>query len=100
MGCGERRPLFACRGVVRVDRHHTLCFECHRAEGHRLHAWDPGERADAPGLLVKRPASARGPADRTALLGELAARRRRALIRARRALAAPLPVAELRALAS
>jgi hypothetical protein len=100
MGCGERRSLFAYRGVVKADRHHSLCFECYRAEGNRLRAWQPGEPADAPGLLVQRPAAARGAADRTALLRELAARRRRALIRARRALDAPLPLAELRALAS
>jgi len=100
LGCGERRPLFAYRGVVKADRHHDLCFECYRAEGNRLRAWQPGDAADGLGRAAQRPAMARSVADRAALLGEIAARRRHALIRARRALDAPLPVAELRALAS
>lgn len=97
MACGERRPLFAYRGVVKADRHHHLCFQCYRAEGNRLRAWNP---CDAAGLIARRPAAARSVADRAALLREIAARRRHALIRARRALDAPLPVAEWRALAS
>ena len=56
MACGERRPLFAYRGVVKADRHHNLCFECYRAEGNRLRAWNP---CDAAGLTVQRPAAAR-----------------------------------------
>lgn len=100
LACGERRPLFAYRGVVKADRHHTLCFACYRAEGNRLRAWQPGDAADAAGAAVAGPAAARSVADRGALLREIAARRRRALIRARRALDAPLPVADLRARAS
>lgn len=90
--CGERRPLFSYRGVVRADRHHTLCFECFRAEANRLRAWTPGGDA--------RPAASRTVVDRAALLGDIALRRRRAIIRARRALEAPLLVAEARAMAS
>jgi hypothetical protein len=100
MACGERRPLFAYRGVIKADRHHNLCFECYRAEGNRLRAWQPCEGAGAAGPPVHRPAPARSVADRSALLREIAVRRRHALIRARRALEAPLPVTDLQALAS
>jgi hypothetical protein len=29
--CRTRRSLFRCRGAVRADRDHTLCFQCYRA---------------------------------------------------------------------
>jgi hypothetical protein len=29
--CRERKARFRYRGVVRSDRNHTLCFECHRS---------------------------------------------------------------------
>jgi hypothetical protein len=38
LACGERRPLFFYRGVVKADRDHNLCFECFRAEVNRLRA--------------------------------------------------------------
>ena len=31
VSCRERRSLFRCRGAVRADRDHTLCFQCYRA---------------------------------------------------------------------
>ncbi len=34
--CHSRRAKFRYRGHVRADRHHTLCFECFRAETDRL----------------------------------------------------------------
>ncbi len=29
--CQKHRSLYAYRGRVRADRHHTLCFRCYRA---------------------------------------------------------------------
>ncbi len=34
--CLERKARFRYRGVVKADRHHTLCFECFRAAANRL----------------------------------------------------------------
>jgi len=34
--CCERKSLYRYHGVVRADRHHTLCFECFRAAANRL----------------------------------------------------------------
>jgi hypothetical protein len=36
--CRARKARFAHRGGVKADRHHTLCFECFRAERERLRA--------------------------------------------------------------
>jgi hypothetical protein len=36
--CQERKARFEYRGHVRADRHHTLCFECFRAERNRQRA--------------------------------------------------------------
>jgi hypothetical protein len=47
--CWERKALFQYRGVVRADRHHTLCFECFRSERERRRA----------SLLVERPSFGR-----------------------------------------
>jgi hypothetical protein len=33
--CQSRPARFRFRGEVRVDRDHTLCFRCYRAEGNR-----------------------------------------------------------------
>ncbi len=29
--CGSRPARFQYRGVVKADRHHTLCFQCYRS---------------------------------------------------------------------
>jgi hypothetical protein len=92
LSCGERRPLFVYRGVVKADRDHTLCFECYRAEVNRLRT----RRLEmaAPGAAVANPCPRRSKdvADRAALLADIAARRRHAQIVARHALDAPVPV--------
>lgn len=31
MACGSRPARFQYRGVVKADRHHTLCFQCYRS---------------------------------------------------------------------
>jgi hypothetical protein len=36
--CGERRPRFRHRGVVKCDPDHTLCFRCYRAVTQRARA--------------------------------------------------------------
>ena len=36
--CRKRKARFQHRGVVRADRHHTLCFECFRAQRDRRRA--------------------------------------------------------------
>lgn len=98
--CGERRPRFSYRGVVKADRHHTLCFECYRAERNRLRAWVPSGAALSPIIAMPRPVAAKTVTDRAALLAGIAARRRRALICARRVVDGPMPAAAPRALAS
>ena len=98
--CGERRPRFSYRGVVKADRHHTLCFECYRAERNRLRAWVPLAPALPPVVAMPRPVAAKSVTDRAALLAGIAARRRHALICARRAVEGPIPAAASRALAS
>jgi hypothetical protein len=35
-GCHQRKARFRYRGMVKADRHHTLCFECFRAAANRL----------------------------------------------------------------
>ena len=100
LACGERRPRFSYRGVVKADRHHTLCFECYRAERNRLRSWVPLGAAPLPAMAMPRPVAAKTVTDRTALLAGIAARRRRALIGARRAVDGPIPAAASRALAS
>ena len=87
--CGERRALFSYRGVVKADRHHTLCFECYRAELNRART----SRSAAWGPLVPmanpRPTPTKLAGDRESLMQELLMRRRRAQIMARQALDAP-----------
>jgi hypothetical protein len=44
--CRDRKARFQYRGHVKVDRDHTLCFECYRSErerqrARRLFAIDP-----------------------------------------------------------
>lgn len=34
--CLERRALFRFRGVVKWDKHHSLCFRCFRSQANRL----------------------------------------------------------------
>jgi hypothetical protein len=34
--CHERKSLYRYNGVVRADRHRTLCFECFRSAANRL----------------------------------------------------------------
>jgi hypothetical protein len=36
--CWQRKARFQYHGVVRADRHHTLCFECFRSERDRRRA--------------------------------------------------------------
>jgi hypothetical protein len=36
--CSAQRARYQYRGVVRADRHHTLCFRCFRAERDRQRA--------------------------------------------------------------
>lgn len=88
LACGERRAVFSYRGVVKADRHHTLCFACYRAEANRLRArlLSAAPAGVAPVEAGLRPSKTFG--DRAALLADLGARRRRAQILARRALEA------------
>ncbi len=46
--CCDRKARFRYRGVVRADRHHTLCFQCFRSERERVRA--QGIREAAPAL--------------------------------------------------
>jgi hypothetical protein len=89
LACGERRPLFFYRGVVKADRDHNLCFECYRAEVNRLRARRFGVVAAGSTIANPRPLPSKAVADRAALLAELAVRRRRAQMAARHALDAP-----------
>jgi hypothetical protein len=89
LACGERRALFAYRGVVKADRAHNLCFRCYRAEVNRLSA---RRMSAAPAVASPRPQPSRAVADRAALLADIAARRRRAQIIARHALEEPATV--------
>lgn len=83
----EMRDLgarYRYRGRVRADRTHTLCFECYRASLNRF-------RAKAGGAALawrEAPAPVRGRdvRDREALMSDLALRRRRAILNARRAI--------------
>jgi hypothetical protein len=65
--CRARKARFQYRGEVRADRHHTLCFECYRAELNRARARRLAERqtgrlrplvhdVDAQGLSASRAA--------------------------------------------
>ena len=45
LDCGERRPLFRYRGVVKADADHTLCFRCHRALRDQTRMLRAGERS-------------------------------------------------------
>ncbi len=69
LGCGERRARFSYRGVVKADRHHTLCFECYRAELQRARSRRLVNGATDP-----------------AVYRDLDRRRRQAVMTARRAL--------------
>ncbi|MGE5199739.1 MAG: hypothetical protein ACM3H9_08865 [Rhodospirillaceae bacterium] len=100
LSCGERRPLFCYRGVVKADRDHTLCFECYRAEVNRLRARRLRAVAAGAAIANPRPLPSRAAGDRAALLTDIAARRRRAQIAARHALDAPEPARPAAALAS
>jgi hypothetical protein len=95
LACGERRPLFSYRGVVKADRDHNLCFECYRAEVNRLRA----RRLTAASMANPHPRPSKAVTDRAALLAEIAVRRRRAQITARHALdeTEPLPADAARA---
>jgi len=88
LACGERRPLFFYRGVVKADRDHNLCFECYRAEVNRLRARRLAAFAGEVAIANPRPQPSTSVADRGALLATLGARRRRAQIAARHALEA------------
>ena len=100
LSCGERRPLFFFRGVVKADRDHTLCFACYRAEINRLRARRLGVVAAGTPIANPRPRPSRAAGDRAALLADIAARRRRAQILARHALEAPAPACAAAAVAS
>jgi hypothetical protein len=100
LSCGERRPLFCHRGVVKADRDHTLCFECYRAEVNRLRARRLSAVAAGATVANPRPLPSRAAGDRAALLADIAARRRRAQIAARHALDAPEAARPATALAS
>jgi len=71
--CRERKARFRCRGAVRADRDHTLCFECYLHEMN--HA--PARRlADRPAEL-QSPLTRHDSGSRAALNeGQLAHRRR------------------------
>ena len=100
LSCGERRPLFYYRGVVKADRDHNLCFECYRAEVNRLRARRLSAFGAGAAIANPRPLPSNAAADRAALLADIASRRRRAQIAARHALDAPVPVRAGEALAS
>jgi hypothetical protein len=100
LACGERRPLFYYRGVVKADRDHTLCFECYRAEVNRLRARRMSAFAAGSAIANPRPQPSKAIGDRAALLADIAARRRRAQIAARHALEAPTLARAAEALAS
>ena len=100
LACGERRPLFFYRGVVKADRDHNLCFECYRAEVNRLRARRFGVVAAGSTIANPRPLPSKAVADRAALRAELAVRRRRAQMAARHALDAPGAVRIAESLAS
>jgi hypothetical protein len=100
LACGERRARFFYRGVVKADRDHTLCFECHRAEVNRVRARRLCASAAGSAMANPRPRPSKTVADRAALLAEIEARRRRAQVRARHALDAPAPPGTDAALAS
>ena len=100
LACGERRPLFSYRGVVKADRDHTLCFECYRAELNRLRARRLRAFAAGASIANPRPQPSKAIGDRAALLADIAARRRRAQMAARHAVEAPPPVRAAEALAS
>jgi len=94
--CGERRPLFLYRGVVKADRDHNLCFECYRAEVNRLRALRLGSSAGNLWMANPLPRPSKTVADRAAMRADIAMRRRRAQMMARHAVDAsePLSVAE------
>jgi hypothetical protein len=98
--CGERRPLFFYRGVVKADRDHDLCFECYRAEVNRLRASRLRAFAAGAAIANPRPRPSKSVADRAALLADIAARRRRAQICARHMLESPALVRAAAAVAS
>ena len=89
LACGERRPLFYYRGVVKGDRDHTLCFECYRAEVNRLRARRLTAAAAGAWMANPHPGPSKAATDRAVLLADISARRRRAQIAARHALDAP-----------
>lgn len=88
LACGRRRPLFFYRGVVKADHDHNLCFECYRDESNRLRARRLGAAPAGSAIANPAPRPSQAAADRVALLADIAARRRRAQILARRALEA------------
>ncbi|MCU0251566.1 MAG: hypothetical protein MUE61_15270 [Vicinamibacterales bacterium] len=100
LACGERRPLFSYRGVVKADRDHTLCFECYRAEVNRLRACRLRAFDAGASIANPRPQPSKAIGDRAALLADIAARRRRAQMAARHAVEASPPARAAEALAS
>ena len=100
LACGERRPLFYYRGVVKADRDHSLCFECYRAEVNRLRARRLSAVAAGAAIANPHPGPSKAVSDRAALLADIAVRRRRAQIAARHALESPPPARAAEALAS
>ncbi len=100
LACGERRPLFSYRGVVKADRDHTLCFECYRAEVNRLRACRLRAFDAGASIANPRPQPSKAIGDRAALLADIAARRRRAQMAARHAVEASPPAGAAEALAS
>ena len=46
--CRDRKARFRCRGVVRADRDHALCFACYRREMNRARARRLTETAAPP----------------------------------------------------
>ena len=71
--CRERKARFRYRGEVRADRHHTLCFECHRCEVNRARARQMVSSATVPG---PRSPFGRPPVVRALSEGQRAHRRR------------------------
>jgi hypothetical protein len=61
--CRERKARFECRGVVRADRDHTLCFECYRSARDRRRAEMLAE-TDRPRSFASPFAEAPRPGDR------------------------------------
>lgn len=84
--CRTRKARFRYRGIVRADRHHTLCFQCFRAERERQRARQLAARPTTidptyVGAGCSRPAFGLGePGNRGAQLTDRQIAHRRAML--------------------